>query len=117
LSTAEKKLQDVMIIPCQIFQSQNRKYRKISNPPGTFTSYVLPSKSITHCSKPSIRGFRVNLHYTPVHLQPYYRNLGFQEGDYPEAESYGYEAISLPIYPDLTNGEQNYVIETLKKHI
>ena len=62
-------------------------------------------------------GICVNLHYTPVHLQPYYRNLGFQEGDYPEAKSYGYEAISLPIYPDLTNGEQNYVIGTLKKHI
>ena len=62
-------------------------------------------------------GIGVNLHYTPVHLQPYYQNLGFQKGDYPEAEAYGCEAISLPIYSDLSNGDQDYVIETLKKHI
>ena len=40
----------------------------------------------------------VNLHYIPIHLQPFYRKLGFKTGDYPNAEKYYKEAISLPIY-------------------
>ena len=55
----------------------------------------------------------VNLHYSPVHLQPFYRKLGFQEGNFPEAESYGKEAISIPLYPALTDVKQNRVIATL----
>ena len=62
-------------------------------------------------------GIGVNLHYIPVHLQPYYRKLGFQEDDFPEAEAYGSEAISLPLYPDLNDEHQDYVIETLKQNI
>ena len=46
-------------------------------------------------------GIGVQLHYTPVHLQPFYRRLGFQDGDFPEAESYSSNAISLPLYPGL----------------
>ena len=49
----------------------------------------------------------------PVHLQPYYRKLGFIEGDFPEAEAYEKEAISLPLYPDLTNDEQDQIITLL----
>ena len=52
------------------------------------------------------KGVGVNLHYMPVHLQPYYQALGFSEGMYPEAEKYGRDAISLPIYPLLTEGQQ-----------
>jgi len=63
------------------------------------------------------KGIGVNLHYMPVHLQPYYRSLGFKEGHCPEAEAYGKEAISLPLYPDLTNGEQDHIITTLKNLI
>ena len=62
-------------------------------------------------------GIGVNLHYIPVHLQPYYRKLGFQEGDFLEAEQYGKEAISLPLYLDLTGTEQDYVISTLRNLI
>jgi len=47
------------------------------------------------------RGVGVNLHYIPVHLQPYYRQLGFEPGQYPEAETYYQEAISLPLFPAL----------------
>ena len=57
---------------------------------------------------------RVNLHYMPVHLQPYYRNFGFKEGDFPEAERYGKEAISIPLYPKLTTEKQDRVITILK---
>ena len=55
----------------------------------------------------------VQLHYSPVHLQPYYRRLGFREGHFPEAESYGLNAISLPLYPGLQGAEQQHVACTL----
>ena len=55
----------------------------------------------------------VNLHYMPVHLQPYYRDLGFREGQFPEAESYGKEAISLPMFATMTDGQQDTVVEAL----
>ena len=57
----------------------------------------------------------VNLHYIPVHLQPYYqKNFRFQTGDFPQAEQYYREAISLPLYPDLTEEQQDYIVETLE---
>ena len=51
----------------------------------------------------------------PVHLQPYYRNLGYQEGNFPEAEAYGQEAISLPLFPLMTRKQHNRVIHILKR--
>ena len=44
-------------------------------------------------------GIGVQLHYSPVHLQPYYRTLGFSDGDFPEAEAYATNAMSLPYSP------------------
>jgi len=58
-------------------------------------------------------GIGVQLHYTPVHLQPYYRRLGFREGDFPEAEAYATNAISLPLYPGLSDPEQQRVAAAL----
>jgi dTDP-4-amino-4,6-dideoxygalactose transaminase len=58
-------------------------------------------------------GIGVNLHYIPVHTQPYYQALGFRWGDFPEAEQYYSEAISLPLHPGLTEEEQDYVVDTL----
>lgn len=55
----------------------------------------------------------VNLHYIPIHLQPFYNSLGFNIGDFPEAEKYYGEAISLPIYPTLSLSDQDKVIDTL----
>jgi len=57
----------------------------------------------------------VDLHYIPVHLHPYYAEMGFQYGDFPEAESYYSDAISIPIYPTLTEEDQNHVIKSIKK--
>lgn len=62
-------------------------------------------------------GIGVNLHYIPVHLQPYYRALGFEEGMFPEVESYGQDAISLPIYPTLSKQKQSYVIGSLMTYL
>ncbi|GAA5213907.1 UDP-4-amino-4,6-dideoxy-N-acetyl-beta-L-altrosamine transaminase [Corallincola platygyrae] len=59
------------------------------------------------------RGIGVNLHYTPIHLQPYYQEMGFQSGDFPIAEAYASRAITLPLYPELTEQQQDYVIDTL----
>jgi UDP-4-amino-4,6-dideoxy-N-acetyl-beta-L-altrosamine transaminase len=56
----------------------------------------------------------VQVHYIPVHTQPYYANLGFKWGDFPQAEQYFTEAISLPLYFDLTINEQDYVVDYLK---
>ena len=59
----------------------------------------------------------VNLHYIPVHTQPYYQKMGFREGDYPEAERYYREAISIPMHPRLTNAEQDFVVRVLREAI
>lgn len=58
-------------------------------------------------------GVGVNLHYIPVHTQPYYRNLGFKSGDFPVAEKYYSEAISLPMFYDLTEQQQRFIANTL----
>ena len=59
----------------------------------------------------------VNLHYIPIYWQPYYADLGFKEGLCPEAEKYYSEAISLPMYPTLTEVQQNYIVATLREAI
>lgn len=58
-------------------------------------------------------GIGVQVHYIPVHLQPYYRDQGFRPGDYPHAEAYYRGAFSLPLYPSLTEGEQDSVVTAL----
>ncbi len=59
-------------------------------------------------------GIGVNLHYIPVSRQPYYRDLGFDPADWPEAEHYYAEAISLPLYPDLGEEKQDVVIAAVR---
>lgn len=58
-------------------------------------------------------GIGVNVHYIPVHLQPYYRALGFGPGDFPASEDYYARAISIPLYPGLTEADQDRVIAAL----
>ena len=59
------------------------------------------------------RGIGVNLHYIPVHTQPYYQDLGFTEGEFPESEQYYREAISLPMFHGMTEDQQNTVVDVL----
>lgn len=61
------------------------------------------------------KGIGVNVHYIPVHTQPYYENLGFKLGDFPVAEAYYDSAVSLPMYPDLSDDQIQYVYESLKE--
>jgi dTDP-4-amino-4,6-dideoxygalactose transaminase len=56
-------------------------------------------------------GLGVNVHYIPVHLQPYYReNFAFLPGDYPEAEAYYQRAVTIPLYPAMSDGQVERVI-------
>ncbi|WP_242918157.1 UDP-4-amino-4,6-dideoxy-N-acetyl-beta-L-altrosamine transaminase [Pontibacter liquoris] len=57
------------------------------------------------------------VHYIPAHTMPYYRNLGFKKGDFPEAENYYSQCLSLPMYPSLTPEEQEFVIQKVKEFI
>ena len=61
------------------------------------------------------KGIGVNVHYIPVHTQPYYQQLGHNVGDYPVAEDYYSRAISIPMYSALTEEEQDYVIESIRE--
>ena len=60
-------------------------------------------------------GIEVNVHYIPVHLQPYYRGLGFTEGQYPVAEKYYACALTLPLYYNLSQRDLEQVCAALEK--
>jgi len=62
-----------------------------------------------------IAGYGVNVHYIPIHLQPYYRALGFGPGMYPNAEAYYADALSLPLFPGLRQTEQDRVVAILRE--
>ncbi len=59
------------------------------------------------------KGIGVNVHYIPIHLQPYYKSLGFKTGDYPNAENYYNRVISIPLFYDMTMNEHDKVVEAL----
>lgn len=60
-------------------------------------------------------GIGVNLHYIPIHTQPYYQRMGFKLGDFPESEHYYLESISLPMYHTLSEAQQDLVFAALKR--
>jgi dTDP-4-amino-4,6-dideoxygalactose transaminase len=57
------------------------------------------------------------VHYIPAHTMPYYRSLGYKKGDFPQAEHYYSQCLSLPMYPTLTQEEQAFVIEKVKEFV
>ena len=59
------------------------------------------------------KGINLNLHYIPVHTQPYYIELGFKKGDFPVSEKYYEEVFTLPLFYDLTDAQQDYVVKCL----
>lgn len=60
-------------------------------------------------------GLGINLHYIPIHTQPYYRDLGFNDGDFPVSEDYYAKSISIPLFHGMTDDQQDQVIEILKR--
>lgn len=65
-------------------------------------------------AKMSDAGINLNLHYIPVHLQPYYKKLGFKKGDFPVSEKYYDEVFTIPLYYDLSYEQQEHVVNSLK---
>jgi dTDP-4-amino-4,6-dideoxygalactose transaminase len=63
--------------------------------------------------KLSAEGIGVNVHYIPVHLQPYYRSLGFSQGQFPVAEDFYNRAISIPLYAGLSDSDQERVVNAV----
>lgn len=61
------------------------------------------------------KGVFAHLHYIPIHCQPYYKNLGFNIGDFPNAESYYEQAITLPLFPELTREQIDLIVDTLSR--
>ncbi|MFT6283637.1 MAG: UDP-4-amino-4,6-dideoxy-N-acetyl-beta-L-altrosamine transaminase [Arenicella sp.] len=59
------------------------------------------------------KGVGVNVHYIPIHLQPYYHQLGFKQGDFPVSEHFYQNALTLPLFPSLTHTEQSKVVDAL----
>lgn len=57
----------------------------------------------------------MNLHYIPVHTQPYYEQMGFKENDFPQSMAYYHEAISIPMFHGLTDQQQGRVVSVLKE--
>lgn len=59
------------------------------------------------------RGIGVNVHYIPIHYHPYYEKLGFARGDFPKSERFYHSAITLPLFPSMTEQQQDRVIDAL----
>ncbi|OUR60374.1 UDP-4-amino-4,6-dideoxy-N-acetyl-beta-L-altrosamine transaminase [Colwellia sp. 39_35_sub15_T18] len=59
------------------------------------------------------KGIQVHVHYIPIHLQPYYQALGFQAGDFPQAEQYYQASLTLPLHPEITSDEQQFIIQSV----
>jgi len=93
--------------------------------PSNYSSYhlypILIKKNLTQKTQRQVynelvkNGIGINLHYIPVHRQPYYENLGFKKNNFPQAENFHREILSIPIYPSLKKAQQSDVIEILKK--
>ena len=63
-------------------------------------------------------GINLQVHYIPIHLQPFYRKkYGFQKGDFPISEKFYKQEVSLPIYPDLSSEDQERVIENIVEYV
>jgi dTDP-4-amino-4,6-dideoxygalactose transaminase len=60
-------------------------------------------------------GIFAQVHYIPVHLMPYYKQFGWKEGDMPVAENYYKSCLSLPMFPTLTNEDQQFVIKKIEE--
>lgn len=59
-------------------------------------------------------GIGVSIHYRPIHLHPFYKKIGFRKGDFPESEKYYSEAITLPIFANLTQEQSSFVVQSLQ---
>lgn len=59
------------------------------------------------------KGIFAHVHYIPIHFHPYYQQLGFEKGDYPQAEQYYNHAITLPLYPAMNEKDVNFIVKNV----
>jgi UDP-4-amino-4,6-dideoxy-N-acetyl-beta-L-altrosamine transaminase len=99
--------------------ADNHIVRPWQDPNGRSAFHLYPIQVCEPSSRANVfngmrkAGIGVQVHYIPVTNQPYYRRLGIRPTDYPEAQAYYERAMSLPMFADLTNPEQDYVVEVL----
>lgn len=93
----------VTISKDEINISSNHLFIIKSNRRDKLRDYLLKNKIFT------------TLHYFPIHLQPFYTSLGFKLGDFPNTETYGNEALSIPIHTNLTKNDLNHIIKVINK--
>lgn len=125
-----QRLNDFVVKRHQLAQRYNEKLKHLPlvlpyQHPDAYSSYHLyvvriKLDEISNSHLHVFQGLRdanimVNLHYIPVHMQPYYKQFGFEVGQFPEAEKYYKEAISIPLFPGLTDAEQDFVVEKLQE--
>ena len=103
LSNLPLKLLDV---PNNIISSHHLAIIRLNNKDEGFHRQIF--------NKLRAKNIGVQVHYTPVHLQFYYRKLGFSIGDFPKAEEYSKNAISIPIYPSISSDDIQRVIKEIR---
>jgi UDP-4-amino-4,6-dideoxy-N-acetyl-beta-L-altrosamine transaminase len=100
----------------KLFKDSGIGFQKIDNLSiSSFHLFIIKVKNniklISHLRKHKILA---NVHYYPIHLHPYYKKLGFKKGDFPNAEIYSSQAISIPLFLGLKKSQQLYVVEIIK---
>ena len=106
----EKLESDNIILPFQHRDSYSSFHLFILN----FTDLAGPHSRNEVFNRMRQSGINVNLHYIPIYRHPYYSSMGFDPSFYPEAEAYYQRAISIPMYPNLTSLEQDFVVEVIR---
>ncbi len=83
--------------------------------------YVIELTEAAKCDRATLfaalRGADIgaNMHYIPIHTHPYYERLGFKRGDFPASVAYYDNAVTIPLFPAMTDDEQDFVVETIRK--
>ena len=78
----------------------------------------LKNSKITFFNKMKSKGVQLQVHYIPVHLQPYYKkNFNFKYGDFPISEKFYKNEFSIPIYPSLKKSDINKIVEEINKNL
>ncbi len=106
----DKLESDGIVLPFQHRDSYSSFHLFILN----FTDLAGPQSRNEVFNRMRQSGVNVNLHYIPIYRHPYYSAMGFDPSCYPEAEAYYQRAISIPMYPNMTPGEQDFVIDVIK---
>jgi dTDP-4-amino-4,6-dideoxygalactose transaminase len=106
----DKLKSDSIVLPSQHQESYSSFHLFILN----FIDLAGPQSRNNVFNRMRESGINVNLHYIPIYRHPYYSEMGFDHRCYPEAETYYQRAVSIPMYPNMTEEEQDFVIDVIK---